>query len=83
MSGNVEKCRALARILGMGALCVALPDADVIGFRFGVLLDAKTDGGLGIWRGSRWGFVNPCGDGTSTGSMDETHHHRSLSRLRW
>jgi len=25
-----------ARVLGLGALCAALPDADVIGFRFGV-----------------------------------------------
>ena len=27
---------APARVLGLGALCAALPDADVIGFRFGV-----------------------------------------------
>ena len=28
--------KAPARVLGLGALCAALPDADVIGFRFGV-----------------------------------------------
>jgi inner membrane protein len=27
---------APARVLGLGALCAAIPDADVIGFRFGV-----------------------------------------------
>jgi inner membrane protein len=28
--------KAPARVLGLGALCAAIPDADVIGFRFGV-----------------------------------------------
>jgi len=64
-----------ARVLGLGALCAAIPDLDVIGFRFGV-----RSGDLLGHRAGEGQLRNGKPDGCATdAASDEQGHSRAIA----